>query len=146
MKLSDSNNKTLMLALHQKIEEYADYYAEKLHLGETNDLLIYPPNCGMTDDELHALVKLGNDLDLKSALRKILASSSAGVIFDLMNFIDGTSDPEDKLGDWTEIAFVDKSDDIEPPDDMLHDNFFSTYWDWKDIRPDTGWTLDIDDE
>jgi len=38
MKLSDYNNKTLMITLHQKIEEYADYTTDKLDKGETSDL------------------------------------------------------------------------------------------------------------
>ena len=145
MKLSDNNQKTLMLAIHQKIEKYADYVADKLNNGETTDLLTYPPNCELTDNEKQALEKLKNDQDLKSALRKILADNSAGVIFELMNYLDGTADPDENLGDWTEIAFVDRTEEIEPPNDMLHDNFYSTYWDWKEIRPNSDWTLDINE-
>ncbi len=124
-----------MLALHKIIEEYADYYSSKLDKGETNDLLVYPPNFSLSDKELEALGKLKNDPDLKSALKKIMTNASGGVIFDLMNFFDGTSDPDNNLGNWTEVALVDKSDDVESPGDMLHDSFLSTYADWIDIRP-----------
>lgn len=146
MKLSEHNNKTLMLSLHKSIEEYADYASTQLMKGETTDLLNYPPNCGFTDGEQKALEKLRNDQELKSALRKILAENSASVIFDLMNHIDGTTDPSENLGEWTQVCFVDRSDEIEAPDEMLHDNFYGTYWDWKEIRPDKGWTLDILDK
>ena len=88
--------------------------------------------------------KLKNDHDLKSALRKILADNSAGIVFDLMNIIDGTADPDEDLGKWTEVALVDQLDDIEPNDDMLHDSFFSTYWNWKEVRPNKGWALDTE--
>jgi len=40
------------------------------------------------------------------------------------------------------VALVDKTDEIESNNEMLHDNFLSTYWDWKEIRPNMGWTLD----
>jgi hypothetical protein len=138
MKLSDYNQKTLMLAIHQKIEEYADFIVEKLNNGETSDIINYPPNGGLNDDEKKALDKLKNDETLKSALKKVLADNSAGVIFELMNYLDGTTDPDSELGDWTEVSFVDKTESIESPEEMLHDSFYETYLDWKEIRLSSG--------
>ena len=135
MKLTNENKKTLMLSLHKKIEEYANDTSESLNKGELQNLLSYPPNCGLNDKEINSLKKITNDPDLKSALSKILADNSAGVVFELMNLIDGTSDPDEELGEWSEIALIDKSEDIEENDDMLHDSFYETYWDWKEIRP-----------
>jgi hypothetical protein len=134
MTLSDHNNKTLMLALHQKIEEHADYIAKKLHDSDLSDLLTYPPGSEMTKDELLSLKALSNDKNIKSGIKKILADNAAGIIFELLNYIDGTSDPDKNLGKWSEVSFVDKSDDINPPHEMLHDNFFETYWDWEKIN------------
>jgi hypothetical protein len=134
MKLSKENNRTLMLALHQQIEEYAEYTADKLNKGDVENILNYPPNCELTTEEIEALKKIQNDNTLKSGLRKIIANNSSGVIFELLNFIDGTTDPSPDLGGWTEIAFVDKTDEVEPSNDMLHDEFYSTYWDWLDNR------------
>lgn len=131
-----------MLALHQKIEEFAHYASEKLEKGETDDLMTYPPNCGFTDKEQRALEKLKSDPELKSALRKVFADSSAAVIFELFNYLDGTTEPDDNLGKWTGITLVDDTDLIEPNGEMLHDSFYSSYWDWKEIRPNTGWALD----
>lgn len=131
-----------MLTLHQKIEEYAATIADKLKQGETNYLLSYPPNCGFTHEELQALDKLRDDDPLRSALIKILADNSAGVLFELLNLVDGTTDPDEELGNWTGVAIVDSDESIEENEEMLHDNFYATYWDWKDIRPDTSWTLD----
>jgi hypothetical protein len=144
MKLSDHNRRTLMITLHKKIEEYADKTADCLYNGETSDLIVYPPNGGLTNNELRALKKLENDQDLKTALRKVLADQTGEVVFDLMNIFDGTEDPDEHLGKWTEIAIVDQSDDIDPNNEMLHDDFFSTYWDWKKLRPDSNWALDTE--
>jgi hypothetical protein len=146
MKLTDQNSKTLMLSIHQKIEEYANDISEHLNNGEIEDLLSYPPNCGFSDKEIHSLNKITNDPDLKSALRKILADNSAGIVFELMNLIDGTSDPDENLVEWPEVALIDKSDKIKENDEMLHDSLYSTYWDWKEIRPENSWKLDNLDE
>jgi len=131
-----------MITLHQKIEEYADYTTDKLDKGETSDLLAYPPNCGLTEKESLALGKLKSDPNLKNALRKIFANNSASVLFDLMNLLDGTTDPDENNGKWTEISFVDKTENIEENAEMLHDNFFATYRDWKEVRPNKNWKLD----
>ena len=142
MKLSEHNLKTLMLFLQQKIEENADYISDQLHKGNRTDFLTYPPNGGLTEKENLALQKLKNDQDLKSAMRKILADNSASVLFELFNIIDGTTDPDENLGKWTEICLVDKTDEIEDNDEMLHDALFEKYWDWREIRPDKKWKLD----
>ena len=31
-------------------------------------------------------------------------------------------------------------------DDMLHDGFFETYWEWRKVRGDKKWKLDTHDE
>jgi hypothetical protein len=125
-----------MLFLQQKIEESADYLADELEKGNSTDFLFYPPNRGLTKMEVSSLEKLKKDPILKSALRKILADNSAGVLFELLNVIDGTSDPDENLGKWTEISFVDKTDALAENTEMLHDELYSKYWDWKKIRPE----------
>lgn len=142
MKLSDYNMKTLMISLHSTIEEHAEYISDKLNCGLAEDMLVYPPNCGFTKEEIQSLEKVKNDPILQSALRKVLADNSAGVLFEMMNWIDSTSDPNEEFGKWKGLAFVDKTDEIEENDEMLHDALFSTYWDWKEIRPQKDWNLD----
>jgi hypothetical protein len=144
MKLSNHNLNTLMLFLQQKIEENAEYIANEIINGSSTDFLTYPPNGGLTNSEIKALEKLQNNLNLESALRKILADNSAGVLFELLNIIDGTSDPDERLGKWTEISFVDKTEALDKSADMLHDELYSKYWEWKKIRPNKSWKLDID--
>ena len=134
-----------MLFLQQKIEENAEYIADELDKGNNTDFLTYPPNGGLTEKESLSLEKLKSDPNLKSALRKILADNSAGVLFELLNVIDGTADPDEKLGKWTEISFVDKTEDLAENADMLHDALYSKYWDWRKIRPNKDWKLDTHD-
>ena len=142
MKLSEYNIKTFLLSANQKIEENADFISDKLNKGSDMDFVTYPPNCGFTEEEHNSLEKLKNDPNLKSALRKILADNSAGVLFDLFNIIDGTSEPDERFGKWTEICFVDKTDELAENLDFLHDELYEKYWDWRKIRPENGWKLD----
>ena len=145
MKLSKHNIHTFLLSANQKIEENAEFVSDRLDQGGEMDFVTYPPNCGFTEEENLSLEKLKNDPHLKSALRKILADNSAGVLFDLFNIIDGTSEPDEKFGKWTEICFVDKTDELAEDLDFLHDELGSVYWDWKELRPDKGWKLDTYD-
>ena len=142
MNLSDHNLKTLMIFLQQKIEENAEYVANELTNGNSTDFLTYPPNGGLTESEKLSLEKIKNDSTLESALRKVLADNSAGVLFELLNIIDGTSEPDENIGKWTEISIVDKTDEIAENAEMLHDELYSKYWDWKKIRPNKSWKLD----
>ena len=133
-----------MLSLHQKIEEDATAIAAGLNQGTSTNLLTYPPNHGFTQDETQALMKLKDDPSLKNAIRKILASNAAGLIFEFMNLVDGTTDPGEELGEWNGIRIVDQDENLEDLDEMLHDSFYETYWDWKAVRPKTDWTLDTE--
>jgi len=142
MKASEHNIETLMLTIHQKIEEYADFLATRIEEGNPIEHVTYPPNNGFTDKEIESLHLLKNKPELKSAIRKLVADNIAGVFFDFFNFIDGTGDQNPDLGKWTELALVDKDKSIDPPVYMYHDKFFETYWDWRKIRKDKDWKLD----
>lgn len=146
MKASEHNIETLMISLHKKIEEYSDFLTTQIENGKPIEHVNYPPNNGFSEKEIKSLQELSSKEDLKSALRKLVADSMAGVLFDFFNFIDGTSDPDEKLGKWSELSLVDKNDNIEPPNDMLHDKFFETYWEWRKIRPNKEWKLDTYEE
>lgn len=142
MKASEYNIETLMISLHKKIEEHSDYLSTQIDNGNPVEHLSYPPNSGFTKAELDSLKLLESNPTLKSALRKLASDNIAGVLFDFFCYIDGTGDPEEELGNWTELSLVDKTDAIEPPIKMLHDKFFETYWDWRKIRPNKEWKLD----
>ena len=139
MKLSENNRHALLLAIHQSIEEQAVGSANDLLQGYT-DALDYPSNGGFTAEEKEALKLLQNNGVLQSALRKALANCAAGVIFDLLNLIDGTSDPEH--GDWNGVSLMDKTEEVEEGD-FLHDDFFDIYWEWRKKRKTKSWRLDL---
>ena len=139
MQLSEANRRTLLIAANQAVEEYASYHANALLQGQDNELA-YPPNGGFTPEETEALKLLQNNAVMASALRKVLADCAAGVLFDLLNLIDGTTEP--MQGQWSEVVLVDKPENDEDRE-FLHDEFFEAYWGWRDIRPDNTWYLDL---
>lgn len=137
MALSNINVKALLLDIHQDIEEFADFAVTNIF--DTKDYkLAYPPDLGLMEIEIAELEKLANNSHLKSALRKIIADSSAGVIFNMLNLFDGTTSPKNDNGDWSGLKLVDEEPiaNATPVDDFLHDKFYETYWDWKEIRGD----------
>ena len=127
--------------LNRIIENTAENTTTNINNGSIGSNLAYPPNNGFTDEEITAIDKLQNNLALKSALRKIIADACAISIFDFLNLIDGTSDPE--INSWTGdgICILDKNDSFEESDEMLHDSLFDKYWDWRKIRK-KDWKLD----
>ena len=124
------------------IEEYANHTANDIEFERLNRLIDYPSNGGLTQIEKEEISKLSGNPNLKSALRKVLASNTASVFFSFLNILDGTADPEVEYGEWTDVMLVDLSEDNEI-DSMLHDDFYGTYWDWKEKRQNTNWKLDI---
>jgi len=144
MELSNHNIKTLLLDLHQDIEEYADVLATSILEKKDFNFLTYPPNCGLTELEIVELKKLDYNEHLKNALRKVIADNSAGVVFNLLNLFDGTGFPKNDNGKWTGLKVIDEQPDenSEPVGDCLHDKFYETYWDWKKIRVNKTWKLD----
>jgi hypothetical protein len=147
MELSNQNAIALLLDLNQDIEEYAEATVKNIIEDKNFDFLTYPPNNGLTELEKAELNKLGNNEHLKNALRKILADNSAGIIFNMLNLLDGTGSPKLHYDDWTGVKLIDEETDTdaEPFPDTLHDGFYETYWEWKKIRGDKGWKLDTYD-
>jgi hypothetical protein len=148
MELSQTNAKALLFDLNQDIQEYAEATVNAIIEKRNFDNVTYPPNGGLTDLEKAELYKLDNNSHLKNALRKVLADNTAGVIFNLLNLLDGTGSPKHYYDDWTGVKLIDEeaSEDTEPFDDTLHDTFFETYWDWKKVRGDKSWKLDTYEE
>ena len=139
LQLSEANRRTFLVAVNQSVEEYAVGCADELLRGQLEEPN-YPPNGGFTAQEAQALTLLQGNEALHSALRKVLASCAAGVVFDLLNHIDGTSDP--KQGEWAGVILVDRPRGDKEDREFFHDDFFDAYWDWREIRPDKTWCLD----
>jgi hypothetical protein len=142
MELSSENKATLLIHLHKSIEETANTNANHIAQGRISQLINYPPNGGLNEKEIRALEQLKGDEELKSALRKVLASTTADIFFDIFNIIDGTAEPDPGTGTWTEVMLVDKPEDLDEDMGFLHDDFYGTYWDWKEKRKNTNWSLD----
>ncbi|WP_423736319.1 hypothetical protein [Chitinophaga caseinilytica] len=145
MTLSNKHANSLLLDMHQDIEDYADALVNNILEKREFNFLTYPPNCGLTKLEIEELQKLENNDNLKSALRKLIADNSAGIVFNLLNLLDGTGFPKHGCEAWTGVKLIDEepSENEEPIDDWLHDKFYQTFWDWKEIRGDKNWKLDI---
>ena len=135
MKLSEENLKTLLLCLHQVIEQQAEKTADQLSRADLTNLLFYPPKGGFTREEEQGLMQLHGNNILRSAIRKILAHNSAAVVFEFLNLIDGNAAPDDELGAWTGITLSDLEEDTLEEREMLRDSFYETYRDWKKIDP-----------
>ena len=148
MKLSNPNTIALLLDLNQDIEEYAEATVKNIIEDKNFDFLTYPPNNGLTDLEKAELNKLDNNEHLKNGLRKVIADNSAGIIFNMLNLLDGTGSPKLHYDNWTGVKLIDEEQnaDTETFNDTLHDSFFETYWEWKKLRGDKGWKLDTYDE
>src|SRR5688572_31372606 len=136
MKLSNPNAIALLLDLNQDIEENAEATVKSIIDDKNFDFLTYPPNNGLTDLEKAELNKLDNNEHLKNALRKVIADNSAGIIFNMLNIIDGTTDPKLMFDEWTGIKLVDQEHDEDAKEfqDMLHDSFYESYWKWRELR------------
>ncbi len=134
MSLSEKNVKILMLHLHQKIQEYANYAVSKIIEDKAFDIIDYPPGDQFSDSEIKALKELKNDIHLKSGLTKLIADNSAAVLFDLFNILDGTVEPYSDDEEWSGLKLVNVEPEVNEIEftAMLHDDFFSTYWDYKD--------------
>ncbi len=135
MTLSESNAKTLLIAVHEDIDEYTDNAISNI-FGQGDNALTYPPDVKLSADEIEALNKLFATDKLKSALKKIISDTSAAIIFNLLNNIDGTSNPKHSSDDWIGVKLVDEEPDPNDDNiaDFLHDEFYATYWDWQTIK------------
>ena len=143
----------LLLEINQNIEEYADITVKKMFEEKDFDFLCYPPNCGFTELEKQELLKLQDNEHLKNALRKVIANSSAGIVFDIFCLTDGVGCPKNDYENWTGLRIVNVEDIDEKiliegvlEEVYLHDEFFEKYWDWKAIRGNKTWKLDTYDD
>jgi hypothetical protein len=148
MRLSNKNAIALLLDITQNIEEYSDIAVKNIIQHKNFDFITYPPNGGLNNLEKAELQKLDNSEHLKNALRKIIADTTAGVIFNALNLLDGTGSPNLKYYDWTGVSLIDEQPNIETDEftDTLHDSFFETYWLWKELRSNKNWSLDTLDD
>ena len=131
------------MALHQLIDEVADDTARNVVANDIRKLTAYPPNGGFSKSELQAVKEISELPDAESTVRKLIAGANGRVIFSLLNFLDGTGDPDPDIGQWWGLRLADADRVESDKGAMLHDDFYEAYWRWLKIRPSKGWRLDI---
>jgi hypothetical protein len=130
--LEEIDRRALFHEMHRTIEETATVTVRNLMRGSSD--LTYPPNCGLSSDEIAALQSLKKTPAMETALRKVIADAAAYPIFHLLSIADGVADPPD----INEVS----ADDQTAVEITLHDGFYESYWAWRRRRPDPGWRLD----
>ncbi len=142
--LSAENRRALLLEAHRFIEQTAEIFAKSLVDGKLvnapNQVIAYPPNNGFAPDELEALQMLVNVPHIESVMRKLLAAAADQSVHDMLCIIDGVRDPNSR--GWSGVSLLDKESE-DSGGAFLHDAFFDCYWDWRTMRPDKGWKLDL---
>lgn len=130
--LDNIDRHALFHEIHRAIEESATATVRQLMSGSPE--LSYPPNHGLSPDEIAALGSIKNTPEMQHALRKLIADAAAHPIFHLFSLAEGVVDPptlEDVQDRERTAAEI-----------MLHDGFYDSYWAWRRRRPDVGWRLD----
>ncbi len=130
----------LLVECHRLIEESASLTASALVNHSAMQHICYPPNAGLNKAERSALGSIENTPELESALRKVIANAAAAPLFSLFSCIDGVADPSEYDKEWLGLKFSEPTDGDSQQ--MLHDDFFETYWRWREIRNNPGWKLD----
>lgn len=131
--LSEVNEQTLMNQVNLDIEVAADAAVEVL---AGNKKLIYPPSPDNVLDakDLEIMRHIASIPNFESVIKKIVADGAANVVFKLLNYIDGTGDPNDASGKWSGVALIDHPNEGDPYVKMLHDEFYDAYWNAKKLR------------
>jgi hypothetical protein len=138
--MTEQEKEALFIEVHRAIEEAAASTAAALRNQDIG--LSYPPNAGLSPAEQQALASLPATPDAESALRKVIADAAAAPLFRLFSLLDGVGDPTDYEGLWLGLSLKTPSEQDQEPEIMLHDEFFESYWMWREKRPDPGWRLD----
>jgi len=139
IKLSDEQKEIFFVELNKIVEDLAKEKAENISADKFDDLLVYPPNGGFTEDEINELRKIEKNDNFKMALRKILADTAASSIFNALCLVDGVADSDDN--NWKGVKIVENKENVGD-EAFLHDEFFEAYWKWQEKRPDKNWKLD----
>ncbi|KNH24017.1 hypothetical protein ACS78_07005 [Priestia megaterium] len=115
--------------IHNIIKEYSA-------IGEQ---LKQPPNelpweeFNLTKDEINSLETQKFTDESISAIEKIVRDSIMGAFHSAFCLLDGVSDPVLENDDdmWFGLKLVEKQEE-EDEEDFLHDELYSSYWDWRE--------------
>ncbi|MGF9740639.1 hypothetical protein COJ92_24310 [Priestia megaterium] len=115
--------------IHNIIKEYSE-------IGEQ---LKQPPKelpwekFNLTKDEINSLETLEFTDESISAIEKIVRDNIMGAFHSAFCLLDGVSDPVLENDDdmWFGLKLVEKQEEEE---DFLHDELYSSYWDWRGLN------------
>ncbi len=122
----------LFFEMHKEIAEATTVALNWFGVSQHGTDVTYPPGETLTTEERVALKNLELSPAARSALRKVVADTASAPLFRLFSLMDGVSDPE--LGDlefWSGVGFADKPSAADDEETMLHDEFYSSYWEYK---------------
>lgn len=100
-------------------------------------MISYPPDVELSLTEIDKLIEvLENNPGIEDTLKKIMKNASMYPLFNLFNVIDGSGDIPDSKYEKVELieCSFDEVELLEDRDDFIHDMFFLSYWDWKDVE------------
>ncbi|MGE7307460.1 hypothetical protein ACQKJG_26895 [Priestia megaterium] len=117
--------------LHNIIKEYSE-------IGEQ---LKQPPKelrweeFNLTKDEINSLRTQEFTDESISAIEKIVRDNIMGAFHSAFCLLDGVSDSvlEDDDDMWFGLKLVEKQEE-EEEEDFLHDELYSSYWDWQELN------------
>ena len=128
--LRDEERLALFVEVHRAVAEASTRAAGTVGVPNLRADLAYPPGTQLSEGELAALRGINLTPDARSALQKVIADACSAAFFRMFTVMDGVGDPEDWSGEvWQGVSLGPKPEHDEP---MLHDEFFESYWQYKE--------------
>ncbi|THF78466.1 hypothetical protein [Cohnella fermenti] len=134
-KLNNNHLNSLLLYLHKDIHESVDWTFESLRNDKLQQMISYPPDVELTKHEVNNLIELlDQNLEIEKTMKKLMRNMSMYPLFNLFNFIDGTTDIPDSNYERIELVECshEEAEKLEDREDFMHDLLFASYWEWKD--------------
>jgi len=117
--------------LHRAIEESADAALAAFENSAMQP--VYPPGVQLSRADTLALNGLQLSDASRAAIRKLFVDAAGRPLFHLFSLIDGVADPAQwpTSDPWLGLTVSEKDEDAEDSE-MWHDQFFESYWDYRD--------------
>lgn len=124
--------RVLFLEMHRGIEEATGVALNWFDSAQQGAYIAYPPGESLTAEEKLALKNLKLSPAAHSALKKIIADAASAPLFRLFTLMDGVADPESgDFEDWRGVDLTEKAPEPVDEEEMLHDEFFGSFWEYK---------------
>jgi len=125
---------TLMVEIHRAIKDATSRAVTLIGDRKISEADIsYPPGAKLEPHEVVALHSLRCSEAARSAIEKVVADACAAAFFDTFCLMDAVGDPEmTSVRTWLGVDLTSGISD-DPSFEMLHDQFFETYWEYDKI-------------